>query len=615
MSTVTFPNGKSVTFQGNPTPQDIDYVAQQMGITADTTPSPQSMSSGILSGGKAVANALLSPVEFLGSHLGQGAAELTAAGASALGFQGEADKINSRLAQPQTNLLGAPVSTLKPGLAAIPQLAGDVVASGSMLAAPESIGIKSMAGLGALSGAGQSLASGNIDLAQLTKDTGVGTIFGGVLGAGASALSHGSQLLKGLTGVTPQVESELKNAPVSLVNQYADAAINHESGSVRVPTAHGVAEQAAQDRASILLKQVIPAAGQAVGDAKALASDAPIMLKPQGAPPVAGANVAQNILAQISQKVEDLGHRFSSIAPDDMSFSRASTPAITPIPGRSVNLDDSDQNLLLNLQGQLQVLARKPTVQTASDIITNLDKEIGNAWNKNALTTDTPVTSILKQARGMINASIGPSSPELATAKANYSSLMDLKDQLGHEAGNDLQSASLMMRRVLSGDKSKDVVSVLDKLSSVTQPYLSKTASEADKTNLITHAVLADWATNNFGGRSARTLMNQYTSEGSSLLGYASRIANTVMKESVKGLTPDPREFAISVAKGTPESLNLITRLAQKAMNSSQAIPLIGKVTEALNSHGINPNNITPLVEKLIKTALLNKLSSPNQQQ
>lgn len=35
MSTVTFPNGKTATFQGTPTPEDIDFVAKQMGIQPD----------------------------------------------------------------------------------------------------------------------------------------------------------------------------------------------------------------------------------------------------------------------------------------------------------------------------------------------------------------------------------------------------------------------------------------------------------------------------------------------------------------------------------------------------------------------------------------------------
>ena len=57
MSTITFSNGKSVNFNGTPTPEDIDYVAKQMGIqpnqpqttTAPTAGSPfeQGVTSGI----------------------------------------------------------------------------------------------------------------------------------------------------------------------------------------------------------------------------------------------------------------------------------------------------------------------------------------------------------------------------------------------------------------------------------------------------------------------------------------------------------------------------------------------------------------------------------------
>lgn len=49
MSTVTFSNGKSAQFEGTPTPQDIDYVAKQMGITSDggTPPSPAGGSSNL----------------------------------------------------------------------------------------------------------------------------------------------------------------------------------------------------------------------------------------------------------------------------------------------------------------------------------------------------------------------------------------------------------------------------------------------------------------------------------------------------------------------------------------------------------------------------------------
>lgn len=38
MATVTFSNGKTATFNGTPTPEDIDYVAKQMGIQPDQAP-------------------------------------------------------------------------------------------------------------------------------------------------------------------------------------------------------------------------------------------------------------------------------------------------------------------------------------------------------------------------------------------------------------------------------------------------------------------------------------------------------------------------------------------------------------------------------------------------
>lgn len=42
MATVTFPNGKTANFEGNPTPEDIEHVAKEMGITAQTQETPAS---------------------------------------------------------------------------------------------------------------------------------------------------------------------------------------------------------------------------------------------------------------------------------------------------------------------------------------------------------------------------------------------------------------------------------------------------------------------------------------------------------------------------------------------------------------------------------------------
>jgi len=42
MATITFSNGKSVKFNGNPTPEDIDFVAKQMGIQPESPQLPKS---------------------------------------------------------------------------------------------------------------------------------------------------------------------------------------------------------------------------------------------------------------------------------------------------------------------------------------------------------------------------------------------------------------------------------------------------------------------------------------------------------------------------------------------------------------------------------------------
>ena len=43
MSTIVFPNGKRVKFNGTPSPSDVDYVAKQIGITSETKPEPTLM--------------------------------------------------------------------------------------------------------------------------------------------------------------------------------------------------------------------------------------------------------------------------------------------------------------------------------------------------------------------------------------------------------------------------------------------------------------------------------------------------------------------------------------------------------------------------------------------
>lgn len=106
MATITFENGKSVKFEGNPTPEDIDFVAQQIGITPKKS-EPALTDKGF--GSLPVAKQLTQAGIGIGSAIGRGVAgipegisRLFGAGAGALGldklsesYKENAEKIKS----------------------------------------------------------------------------------------------------------------------------------------------------------------------------------------------------------------------------------------------------------------------------------------------------------------------------------------------------------------------------------------------------------------------------------------------------------------------------------------------------------------------------------------
>lgn len=80
MATVTFPNGKSVTFEGDPTPDDIDEVARELGITAqnqEINPAQPTVGGAAANFGVGVAKELGSAFQGLG-QLGEGVLRQTA---------------------------------------------------------------------------------------------------------------------------------------------------------------------------------------------------------------------------------------------------------------------------------------------------------------------------------------------------------------------------------------------------------------------------------------------------------------------------------------------------------------------------------------------------------
>lgn len=607
MATVTFSNGATAEFNGTPTAADINEVAKTPAVAnykaKPTLGNLTSNSFGIV---KNVANAISTPLESVAAWPVQALASAT----------GQPDPYRNGIPNLSGNVPILPGSDVLGKLGQVGQVASNVIA-------PESAGMIKLGLLGGISGLSQSLAAGNRDPGQVAQDTLSGVGYGSALGIAGNFIGKTGGLLKGNSGMSPQLETELKNAPSSLINSYADTAINHES-DIRTPTAHALAEQAAQARAKILVKQVIPQAGQAVGAAKKAAGDLPISLATDAStPPAIGIDAAHNITANIGQKVEDMtgfgfgtAHDNTEGLPGLPGTQGESTPIVRQLPGSYKELSDADVGRLQKLQGYLDLLKAKPNVGTASDIIHNLEQDI----NRNTPTfgaPQTPVNGALKYASHAINDAIRGASPALADANSTYHDLMELKGQITDQAGSDFQNASLMMRRVVSGDKSADAINTLDNLSKVTQPYATGPFFEKNSgagSNLVTHAMLADWATKNFGGASARTLLNQYTNEGASMVGYASRIAKTILKEAASHMTPDSREYALAVAKGQPYSLNPLTRLAENVMKSAETKPFIGAVAKYLSAHGINPTNAEGVVDKLVRASIFQALTSPTSQ-
>lgn len=620
MATVKFSNGATVTFNGTPTPADINQVAQTpavknyKGATSFSSNSiqdtPGAAQDLITKGIPNLLNSVATPFESVAAAPVQGLARLIGAkdpyAQGMPNFNSLGSSAAETAASPTANNPIAPFT--KQGLITKAGQAGEIATSAI---APEQAGIIKLGLLGGLSGFSQALASGERDPAKLLEASGSGAAFGGGLGIAGKAISKSGNLLRNLSGVNPQVMNELKNAPVDLINTYADNAIAHES-DIRAPTAHATAENAAQGRAKILVTKVIPQAGKAVGEARAAAGALPIQVN-AGAASIPGAPAAQTLYSDIGNKVGEMtGYGFGNAGdvetglPGLSGTKGPSIPILQQLPGRSVDLSKADEDRLQTLQGYLLHLQNNPNVQTASDLVHNLYQQVDYSRPQFGA-GQSPVDGALKYAAHAINQSISGASPELAAANANYESLMDLKRQVAGEAGNDFQHASLMMRRVLSGDKSAGAIGALDGLTKATQPFV--TGASADKTDLVTHAVLADWATSNFGGPSAKTLMNQYENEGASLFGYASRIVKTIAKESVSALSPDPLKYAQAIASGQPYSLNPIARLTQNVLDSAEG-KLFSKAIAQKAKVGINAAE--SIAENLIKMAVFHSLTGPS---
>jgi len=501
--------------------------------------------------------------------------------------------------------------------------AGQAGQIATLAASPEFQGVKSLALLGGASGLSNSLAAGNNPMTnptQVVRDTLYNTLFGAGLGVAGNFLGHLAGSLEAKTGVVGYVKNAIDDADPDLLKKYISTAEEHGS-DIRSLTPSGLAEKAMEQRANILLDKVIPQAGQAVGDARKAAANLPLALADDSGQILAkGSDAVKQTFSQINDTVQEMtGHGFGNVARE--GFEGGTRPVVYQLPGRAVELTEAEFKKLQNLHGQLDLLQSKPTAGVASDVLKNLDGMID--WDTAATGYTSPVDGAIKFARGKINSMIAPADPALAKANAAYSELMDLKGQIGQAAGKNLQHASLFMRRVLSGDKSTDVIPVLDSLDNYVKPFITRQMLQQDpllRGDLVQHAIMSDWAKRMFGDASAQTLfeqrMTQRTADdAASLVGLPKQFARKSLTGILNSFTPDAKEYALSVAKGKPLSMDPVVRGIDKVIDSAAGAPVLGQFVKGLQDLGLSAQAAEKPAKALFKAWLLNALTQPKNYQ
>lgn len=200
MSTITFKNGKTVNFDGTPSPDDIDEVATKMGITPDT---PPQSSQNILQKGF---NLFMQPIENTAVRAGESIADLGLTGINKI-TGGALDKYTpeGNLSQALTRSENTPMSVpftgaqIKPISQETPEsIAGNAVSTVAL-------------GLGNPTLAGGAIGAGS----AMQDNKGPGET---LLDTAASALG-GKILELGFNAVTPLISKAIQNYGAPLVEK------------------------------------------------------------------------------------------------------------------------------------------------------------------------------------------------------------------------------------------------------------------------------------------------------------------------------------------------------------------------------------------------------------
>lgn len=391
-------------------------------------------------------------------------------------------------------------------------------------------------------GVAQNLASGKGLVESATPNA--TNIVGGLAGGAVSGLlAKAPEVVRGMSGISPQVQTELERmsgAPENeaLRQSYIDATKAHAVD----PRAKAPLVMAADelDKAAEKVSSKVDEAGKVVGDAKAKSANAPLFAK------------------NAKTSLNGVGDEFWKTVNDKFGLNLFTKPngdiIAKPVEGRLVQNDPSVVKRIVSIAQQLSDLNRgDATVGNASDIMGNLNKLVDFSKQDIYGNTNDPIEGLIKNTAGNLNEVVRERAPNIAKANDTFSGLKGLQDEIKKMAGGDLNRGELLMRRAFTGDKSGQVQDFFKKILDTTGIDLMK------------HASLAKYAIEAVGGNADKTLLEQIMNNavqsggGGGILDAAKNLGSTLARKTVA----NPEVVGKSLTTGElPGLVSLGKRLA-----------------------------------------------------
>lgn len=537
------------------------------------------------------------------------------------------------IANPMIDITGQPIQFSDLSRQGLTEKVGALASTALLSYFPKIQGIFNLklAALGGVTGGAQSLASGTDVTApggwsNLSQDVKKGIVFAGILGTLGSVAHIVSNTEKATMGISPAMENELSHVRPSTLASYINTAVT-SSKNYHAPAVDDIIANDIQKGADILTSKIIPEAGQAVGDAKKLVRDVPVMFTSERATvPLTGTEGVTALRNELDQKMQEMtGHQFTSSYdsgglqihnyPQGPSTKGLTTgimgeePLVSLMENRpGAELSLKDQKALESVVVKLNTLQDNPTVQTASDIIHRLDDNIN--WERPQFGPgSSPVDGYIRWVRGAINRTIAPAAPELAQANERLGALKDIKNALGDAAGKDLQNINLLARRTTYRDQQGNAQNVLDNLFNEV-----KSSLPLGEESYVTKAIIGQFARDTFGGERGISGLSKSVSSGEvgAFAGnYMGRIVTASLNVAKRALAPNPEQYAMSIAKGEPYSFIPFVHHIDEFVDSASSKPIIQSFKNTLKSIGVSSSNTGIAAKAILRMIMIQHITQP----